>query len=336
MEVCFLASGESVARFDAADFEGKTGKAVKQALAAEIGVTRFRQRLFLENGALEIPDDEVFASVPEKIQLVVMAFCPPNAEEEGEMMWAASENDTAGLEEMLKRPLNPEARHVLEYDDDASYAKTALHYAAAAGHVEPMLLLLEARAEINADALGIFGKGMAPLHLAARNGQLDAVRFLIENGARKDQTDNDKDTALERAAECCNFDIARFLIQRGANKDSFLTDATKSYKLKLLLAARQGYEEMVRFLVEVGVDKEQTDYEGLRPLHIAAQEGHLEIVRFLVECGASRNSTTNAGKTALDLASEHGRADIARFLSELDSQSPRRKVRRVGSDRPEE
>ena len=43
MEVCFLASGERVATLDAADFEGKTCKAVKQALTAEIGVTRFRQ-----------------------------------------------------------------------------------------------------------------------------------------------------------------------------------------------------------------------------------------------------------------------------------------------------
>ena len=75
MEVCFLASGERVARFDTADFEGKTCKAVKQALTGEIGVTRFRQ-------SGEIPDDEVFASVPEKIQLVVIEFCPPNAEEE--------------------------------------------------------------------------------------------------------------------------------------------------------------------------------------------------------------------------------------------------------------
>jgi phage tail protein X len=59
MEVCFLASGERAALLDAAEFEGKTAKAVKQALAAEIGVSRFRQRLFLEGDAVEIPDDEV-------------------------------------------------------------------------------------------------------------------------------------------------------------------------------------------------------------------------------------------------------------------------------------
>ena len=49
MEATFLAaSGERVAVLDTADFEGKTAKAVKQTLAAEIGVRRFKQRLFLE------------------------------------------------------------------------------------------------------------------------------------------------------------------------------------------------------------------------------------------------------------------------------------------------
>ena len=332
MEVCFLASGERVARFDAADFEGKTGKAVKQALIAEIGVTRFRQKLFLENGASEISDDEVFASVPEKIQLVVMTFCPPTEEEEEDMMVAASENDTAGLEEFLKRPLNPEIRNVVEYEHDESVTVvTALHCAAEYGHIEPMLLLLEARAEINANAASIMGHEMAaPLHVAAQNGQLEAVGFLIENGARKDQTDLCGQTALELAFQGGHFDTARFLIQVGANKDPLLTNPGA-----LHLAAHQGWEGMANFLVEVGVDKEHADKDGFRSLHFAAQEGQFEMVRFLVERGASRNSTTNAGKTALDLASEHGRADIVHFLSELDEASPLRKVRRVDSDKPD-
>ena len=77
----------------AADFEGKTAKAVKQALAAKTGATRFRQRLFLENGAREMLDDEVLAS-SEKIQLVVMDFSPPDVAEDERMMSAARNNDT--------------------------------------------------------------------------------------------------------------------------------------------------------------------------------------------------------------------------------------------------
>ena len=69
-----MASGEKVALLQAAEFEGKTAEAVKQALAPKISVTRFRQRLFLEGDAVEIHDDDVFTSVPPKVQLVILIF----------------------------------------------------------------------------------------------------------------------------------------------------------------------------------------------------------------------------------------------------------------------
>lgn len=134
MEVCFLASGERVAVLDAAEFEGTTAKTVKHALATKLGVTTFRQRLFLEGDAGEIHDDEIFSSVPLKVQLVVLEFCPPDAEEDEELMSAARDNDTAGLEQLLKRPRNPNTRD--------RHGQTPLHHAAEHGHVEPMRLLL--------------------------------------------------------------------------------------------------------------------------------------------------------------------------------------------------
>ena len=65
MEVCFLASGEQLTVLDADEFRGQSAKTVKQSLAAHVGVTRFRQKLFWEHGC-EIEDDEVFTSVPVK------------------------------------------------------------------------------------------------------------------------------------------------------------------------------------------------------------------------------------------------------------------------------
>ena len=135
MEVCFLASGKRGAVLEAADVEGKTAKAVKHALATKLGVTTFRQRLFLEGDAGEIHDDEIFSSVPLKVQLVVLEFCPPDVTEDKQMMAAARENDTVSLEKLLKCPRSPNTR-------DAE-GKTLLYHAAEHGHVEPMRLLLE-------------------------------------------------------------------------------------------------------------------------------------------------------------------------------------------------
>jgi ankyrin repeat protein len=56
---------------------------------------------------------------------------------------------------------------------------TALHYAAAAGDIEIIKLLLERHAYIDAAS----PTGTTPLMLAAREGQEDAVKLLLEEGA---------------------------------------------------------------------------------------------------------------------------------------------------------
>ena len=312
MEVCFL-SGQRVAVLEAAEFQGKTTKAVKQALAPKIGVTRFRQRLFLEGDAVEIPDDNVFTSVPEKLQLVVLEFCPPDVAEDQQMMVAARGNDTVGLEQLLKRPQNPNTR---------DECMTPLHHAAEHGHVEPMRLLLEAGAGIDAQREE---EEMAPLHNAAHMGHLEAVRFLVQNGAQKDLTDIYGSTSLLLAVEHNFVDIARFLVAEGADKEQLLNCGST-----LSRAAEYGELDMVRFLVEIGCDKDKTDIFGRTALHRAAAEGHVDVVRVLVESGADRHLLDISERTALDVASENRHADIVGFLSHFEAES-HRKVRRLNT-----
>ena len=99
-----MASGEKVALLQAAEFEGKTAEAVKQALAPKIGVTRFRQRLFLEGDAVEIPDDEVLPQCLQRFSWWSWNFCPPDVAEDEKIMVAARGNDTVSLEKLLKCP----------------------------------------------------------------------------------------------------------------------------------------------------------------------------------------------------------------------------------------
>jgi ankyrin repeat protein len=56
---------------------------------------------------------------------------------------------------------------------------TALHFAAAAGDLEIMNMLLEHHAYIDAGS----PSGLTPLMLAAREGMEDAVKLLLEQGA---------------------------------------------------------------------------------------------------------------------------------------------------------
>ena len=170
MEVCFL-SGVSLA-LALEEFEGKTAKAVKQALAVQIGVSRFRQRLFSELGP-EVLDDEVFASAPVKLQMVVLDFHPADQRNQ-QVISASTDNDLIALEKILSSPANPNLTD--------EHGKTPLHCAARNGHVESMSLLLEA----GADKDQANNQGATPLYIAAQKGHLDVVRHLVEVGADKD------------------------------------------------------------------------------------------------------------------------------------------------------
>ena len=121
-----------------------------------------------------------------------------------------------------------------------------------------------------------------------------------------------------------HFEIAHILVEKGANTDELFT------RKNLIDAVIYSSLNMVRFLVEMGCDKEMTDEWGATPLIAAAQRGYLKTVRFLVKSGASPHAADIFGKTALDHASLCGHARVVRYLSDK-ADSPRRKVRRLNN-----
>ena len=233
MEVCFLASGEQLTVLDADEFQGQSAKTVKQSLAAQVGVSRFRQKLFWEDGS-EIQDDEVFASFPLKIQLLVLEFLPPDAEQDRKMMLAAEEDDSVALEKLLTSPRSPDVR------DERGC--TPLLLAAMRGRLGPTRLLLEAGAELEAQTYV-----MVPLHAAASRGHLDVARALVEAGAEKDPTTKNGLTPIHFAATHGHLDIVRFLVESGADYNMNARNGSTA----LDAAIAQEHDEIARYLSEL-------------------------------------------------------------------------------------
>jgi len=202
----------------------------------------FRQKLFSEDGH-EILDDEVLGCAPLKLQVLVLEFWPPDAENSQIMVTACAVNDSLALEKLLQRPVTPNLT-------DAE-GRTPLYHAALNGNTKPMQLMLEAKADKDAGEIGV---GTTPLHAAVFGGHLEAVRLLLETGASKDKLAfTDGATPLHLAAEAGNLDVVRLLIEVGANKDQ---PTTLHGATPLHLAAEAGHADVVQLLVEAGANKD--------------------------------------------------------------------------------
>ncbi len=118
--------------------------------------------------------------------------------------------------------------------------RTALHYAAEAGHAATIDILLAAGAAPSPKDF----RSLAPLHLAALGGHLEAVRRLLAGKARVTVTDFDKQTPLHFAAEAGNEPIARALLAAGAKPER----PDQYLKTPLRLARSTGNRKLIELL----------------------------------------------------------------------------------------
>ena len=91
--------------------------------------------------------------------------------------------------------------------------RTLLHYAAMAGQVKMLKVLLRRNASADIQA---GDRGFTPLHNATRMGQERAVEVLLKHGADIEARSNEGYTALHHAARCGQSDIGKILVAGGA------------------------------------------------------------------------------------------------------------------------
>lgn len=87
------------------------------------------------------------------------------------------------------------------------------------------------RASLQVDISGINDAGLTPLHQAVLDGNMMAVRLLIEHGANVNKQDEDSWTPLHAACAEGYADIAKFLLERGAKKDVLTEDGERPLDL---------------------------------------------------------------------------------------------------------
>ncbi|KAL5130329.1 Ankyrin repeat-containing protein [Glycine soja] len=190
--------------------------------------------------------------------------------------------------------------------------ETVLYVAAEYGYVDMVRELIQ---YYDLAGAGIKARnGFDALHIAAKQGDLDIVKILMEAHPELSMTvDPSNTTAVHTAALQGHTEIVKLLLEAGSN---LATISRSNGKTALHSAARNGHLEVVKALLgkEPSVAT-RTDKKGQTAIHMAVKGQSLEVVEELIKADPSTiNMVDNKGNTALHIATRKGRARIVKLL----------------------
>jgi ankyrin repeat protein len=160
---------------------------------------------------------------------------------------------------------------------------------------------------------GISAALAGPLHDAAKEGDLDQAKQLLDQGAALAEPDQAGEPPLLIAALAGHGDVVALLLDRGAEVHS----RNKGGLTALHAAAYAGHLEVAELLIERGADVNETkNLYHMSPLHAAAEEGHKDVVQLLLDHGAEIEAKERNGYTPLTQAGWRQYWDTAGLLME--------------------
>lgn len=163
-------------------------------------------------------------------------------------------------------------------------------------------------------------KGSIPY--AVKQGQAEAVKKLIGNGAQVDQRIMNSQTGLMIAAEKGYAEIVHILIAAKADLNAF----DENGETALFKAAKNAHMPVIEALLAAKADPNRKNKDGRSPLMICARSH--SCAKALIRAQADVNATDNDGVSVLDKAIEM--QDEALALELINAKVDLRKKDRAG------
>uniref|UniRef100_A0A673YF39 Transient receptor potential cation channel, subfamily A, member 1b n=1 Tax=Salmo trutta TaxID=8032 RepID=A0A673YF39_SALTR len=221
----------------------------------------------------------------------------------------------------------------------------AIHAAAFAGAKKAMEVILKAGEEMGhsiEEHINVLDKSCcSPLHMAVRGGNVDIIKFCIQKGAKIDQQQMDRSTALhfacsQGATEAVKLMLSSYsrvdriglnltvalLLSKGANVN--IKDKSGCNFLHLAILQPKGLKNLTGDILQHSsmLDLLSTeDNEGCTPLHYACRLGIHESVKNILVLQVSLERKSKDKKSALHFAAQYGRINTCQHLLETITDS---------------
>uniref|UniRef100_A0A8C7JJ55 Protein phosphatase 1 regulatory subunit n=1 Tax=Oncorhynchus kisutch TaxID=8019 RepID=A0A8C7JJ55_ONCKI len=199
---------------------------------------------------------------------------------------------------------------------------TALHQACIDENAEMVQFLVESGSDVNRGD----NEGWTPLHAAASCGFIQITKYLIEHGAHVGAVNSEGELPLDVVTEDAmerllkgeikkqgvDVDMARREEERVMLADAnavlagsgVLTPHPNTKATALHVAAAKGYIEVMKVLLQCGLDLDSGDVDGWTALHAAAHWGQQEVCSLLADNMCEMAALNNVGQTPLEVADD--------------------------------
>ncbi|KAI5624005.1 ankyrin repeat, SAM and basic leucine zipper domain-containing protein 1 [Silurus asotus] len=213
------------------------------------------------------------------------------------------------------KTLDPEvSKATLDPKDNVSVMKRAI----TAGDVDLVRQLLDSGMDVETS----LGFAWTPLMCAVHVGHCELAELLLNRGANANFS-RDHYTVL--MAACTANSVTEENISKcvalllGRNADPNVHN--RCHLTCLMLAARDGYSQVINQLVSHGAELNLQEENGHTALMLAVRYGHEAAVLKLLQLGADKSIKNKAGKTAADLAESFKHLQICRYLNSSSDSS---------------
>ena len=238
---------------------------------------------------------------PEVIELMLSHVpCIDSRTKKGStpLMIAALDDKLQAVKYLLKQGADPSLQ-----DNDGW---NLLHFASRGGNPEVIELMLGHVPNIDS----ITKEGSTPLMIAARNDKLQAVKYLLKQGADPSLQNNDGWNLLHFASLGGNPEVIELMLGHVPNIDSI----TKEGSTPLMIAARNDKLQAVKYLLKQGADPSLQDNDGWNLLHFASRGGNPEVIELMLSHVPCIDSRTKKGSTPLMIAALDDKLQAVKYL----------------------